>query len=564
MLKLFFKYIFALLMFTDLFSQSVQVPKKTPEPLKAKVPAVSETKPKLKVGDKGQSKTPSALPGKTAAPVKSKNVPTVRKEEPPVPDPEKTQSSETPESDSESSSAPIYYNRKGLKISELSEAGYEHNAGKRYAIVIGINKYRNEGSFAKLTKAVNDAETVGKVLADPKRGQFDKVYVMTDQQDFAGTLFPTLSNILDNLNRILEEATPDDMILFYFSGHGITVDEEGADSKGYLVLYDTSQQDIRQTGLSVNTVLDKIKAKRMEKVLLVLDACRNKISNKKEASGVTGLQSEEFTQAKVTAAMYSTEDGKVSYEDMESDFGVFTRYLLWGLEGNADDNGDKVVTLNELREFVEKGVRDWSERNMKEKKIETAQLPKTRIYGDFSGNLAITLGEKSNESDYVKLFTKRSIAPVWRSALLPGWGQGYNGSELKSQMYFISALTSTAMLYSSFRSFKTAEKDFQTASTNTLFLPNDVTLTALGYMNSRSLFGDYKNKAQNFSTLSFFVLGIYALNVVDSFYFSNRSRKIPFGESKKGLSIQGSAQPVLNNGSLSMEKVYGLSYSWEF
>ena len=47
---------------------------------------------------------------------------------------------------------------------------------------------------------------------------------------------------------------------------------------------------------------------------------------------------------------------EVSLELPELGHGVFTYYLLEGLRGKADRNGDGVVTVSELYEYVEEQV----------------------------------------------------------------------------------------------------------------------------------------------------------------------------------------------------------------
>jgi hypothetical protein len=64
---------------------------------------------------------------------------------------------------------------RGVRINRLA-----NNAGKRVAICIGINNYE-DNTFIRLEKAQNDAKELDKVLRE--FGQFDQVYVMTDDLD---------------------------------------------------------------------------------------------------------------------------------------------------------------------------------------------------------------------------------------------------------------------------------------------------------------------------------------------------------------------------------------------
>ncbi|MCX6835534.1 MAG: hypothetical protein NTW07_10455, partial [candidate division Zixibacteria bacterium] len=57
--------------------------------------------------------------------------------------------------------------------------------------------------------------------------------------------------------------------------------------------------------------------------------------------------------------------GEVSFEDSQLEHGVFTYYLLKGLQGDADDqanggNGDGTVTLYEAIKYTQANVKRFS------------------------------------------------------------------------------------------------------------------------------------------------------------------------------------------------------------
>ena len=51
---------------------------------------------------------------------------------------------------------------------------------------------------------------------------------------------------------------------------------------------------------------------------------------------------------------------KVSLEASGLRQGVFSHYLIRGLQGEADYNDNKIVTVSELYDFIDAGVRDYS------------------------------------------------------------------------------------------------------------------------------------------------------------------------------------------------------------
>jgi Skp family chaperone for outer membrane proteins len=246
---------------------------------------------------------------------------------------------------------------KGLKLKDLDE----NNGGKRHAIVVGINNYQDTG-ISDLSKARNDAKLVGKILRE--QGEFEQVFVMTDDVDPRNdkeNLYPTKLNIEEKLDSLLRFSEPEDLVVFFFSGHGIS----DPDENGYLVTVDTVTDKQFNTSLRVNDVVQRLKNKGIKKSLLVLDACRDVLYSSKSSSR-NSLLEKEYTEAEVAATFYSTKAGYYSYEDDETDYGVFTKYLVMGMEGSADSNGDGVVAFSELEQYVQKGVNYLSTKKNKQ------------------------------------------------------------------------------------------------------------------------------------------------------------------------------------------------------
>ena len=61
-----------------------------------------------------------------------------------------------------------------------------------------------------------------------------------------------------------------------------------------------------------------------------------------------------------TALIMSSKSEETSLESSTVRQGVFTHFLIRGLKGEADADGNKVVTINELFDFVYGNVRTYS------------------------------------------------------------------------------------------------------------------------------------------------------------------------------------------------------------
>lgn len=264
---------------------------------------------------------------------------------------------------------------------------------KRWAILIGINDYRDSG-IVDLSKARNDAKGLGGVLRT--MGNFHYVYEMTDDLDYKKENFPDLSNIRDKLNYLKNQISENDLVLFAFSGHGYS-NQEG---ENFLVVFDSKLNNISETSLSEKEIIDWLKGKKVKKLLLLLDACREKIDKSKSVGSPdsTGFKAKKYEAAEVSATFYATEKGKFSYELEDGDYGVFTNYIIEGLKNcNADKqiegNKNGIVTFNELARYVEKGVNEWAVKNCKN------QFPSTFYYTATRGDLALSSCNRADECE---------------------------------------------------------------------------------------------------------------------------------------------------------------------
>jgi hypothetical protein len=321
---------------------------------------------------------------------------------------------------------------RGLAIREI-----KGNEGKRWAICIGINDYYDD-KISKLKKARNDAKALGAVLKD--NGQFDYVFVMTDDLEPRDPLFPNKFNIEQKVRSVVEFAGEKDLVVFSFSGHGIS-DTKG---EGYLVGVDSRIDDKFATSVRVSDIVARLSKQKIAKTLLLLDACREEMQEGKGLSN-EGLREARYENAEVAATFYATKSGMFSYEDKESDYGVFSRFVVEGLLGKADGNGDKVVTFNELEAFVQDRVTDWSINNGR------SQKPYTRIYGERYGDLALSSYDRIRAAPQIAGLAGKGAAAIpeaaaaparkaWEALQIPGKPTGEQGTLVGGKVYYVGGV----------------------------------------------------------------------------------------------------------------------------
>ena len=223
---------------------------------------------------------------------------------------------------------------------------------RSYALVIGISRYQNLAQGQQLQYAERDAEAIYSILISPEGGNFRAENVRT-------LIGPKAT--LANIRRELEEWLPaaakeDDRVLIYFAGHGFV-----AQGQAYLAPYDIVIDQIAKTAYPMATmgsVFGKLKAKW--KVLLT-DSCHSGAVT--PDGDVQTINRSLIDVSKSVFSLTASRDRERSFEspDWGGGHGIFTYYVVRGLEGEADDNRNGVVTADELAEYVRRNVREATE-----------------------------------------------------------------------------------------------------------------------------------------------------------------------------------------------------------
>jgi tetratricopeptide (TPR) repeat protein len=219
-----------------------------------------------------------------------------------------------------------------------------------YALVIGIAQYANLPASAQLRYPDRDAQAIYTTLISEQGGEFpaNHVHMLTDSE-------ATLANIRRELENWLPAVTtPDDRVLIYFAGHGFI-----SSGKGYLAPYDIDLHNIAGTALPMETLgrLIGTQIKGKWKVLLT-DACHSgAITPETDPTQLNGLL---LSMNQSIFSLTASRDREQSFEsaDWGGGHGIFTYYVVQGLGGAADTNGDGIVTADELAEYVHTNVRE--------------------------------------------------------------------------------------------------------------------------------------------------------------------------------------------------------------
>lgn len=222
-----------------------------------------------------------------------------------------------------------------------------------YAVIIGIGEYQDERLNLKFT--VNDARGFYNILTDPRyRGVPKENIQLLLNQD------ATDRNIKRQIGRWLQrQAGKEDTVIIYYAGHG-AVDEEG---DAYWVTYNADIHDLYSTALRDSVIIDMLKRISSERVITFLDACHGAATVIEQDMGTRALSQgipwEKFSgKGRVIISASNTEQKSLELEEYQH--GVFTYYLLKGLQGDADswagEEADGIVEVDEIWNYVRKQV----------------------------------------------------------------------------------------------------------------------------------------------------------------------------------------------------------------
>jgi formylglycine-generating enzyme required for sulfatase activity len=130
-----------------------------------------------------------------------------------------------------------------------------------YALLVGISQF-TDPRLAKLNAPRGDVEALAQVLQDPARGGFSNVTTCIDQE---------LQTIRDQLTALLDDRNPDDMVLLYYSGHGILTKGQ----RLFLATGQTSFDRPQARSLSALEMRDMLEQSRAGKQVVILDCCHS-------------------------------------------------------------------------------------------------------------------------------------------------------------------------------------------------------------------------------------------------------------------------------------------------
>ena len=221
----------------------------------------------------------------------------------------------------------------------------------RIALIIGIEKYENLTNLDAVY-ANRDAKAF-KAYANRALGiPVENIKLLVDQE-------ATRSDTLKALKLWLPQQTKGSKkdIFIFFAGHGLASDD-GKDL--YVLPQDGDSILLKDTGISRSEMFEQIKKLDPNSVTIFFDTCYSG-QTRKEETLIAGLRPIRIVADEgeipnnftiFSASNLTQTSGSID----EAKHGIFSYYLMKGLEGNADIDQNKEITNGELIAYLKENV----------------------------------------------------------------------------------------------------------------------------------------------------------------------------------------------------------------
>ncbi len=270
----------------------------------------------------------------------------------------------------------------------------------KLALLIGVNNYGQ--GLAPLKSPSKDVNALAEVLKQPEIGAFDRVQTLLD---------PNPQEMEGGIRDFFQSSRKEDLVLLYFSGHGI-VDRSG--SQFFLGTRSTcfsSTDDLYQTTV-VNTQLiyELIDFCPCKQQVIILDCCHsgafgeNFISSNNHNLNIEETLKRGKKRGRVILA--SCLPSELSYEQSHRELSLYTHHLVTGLKtSNADIDLDGKITVADLHYYIQKQFQ-----------AESKMQPEMLILQAEAGQLVLVQTTSANKFTSGELAKQQKLAAYLRDS----------------------------------------------------------------------------------------------------------------------------------------------------
>ena len=220
----------------------------------------------------------------------------------------------------------------------------------KVALIIGIENYSRtpKASYANL-----DAKFFYEYAKNNFGIKDENIKLLIDNE---ANLIDTLSALNKWLPGKVRKGQTE--LIIYFAGHGLASNDG---KELYLLPQDGDSDLLARTGISRTELFDTITKLKPKNVTIFLDTCYSGVSRDEEillasARPVKIVADKQTTIPDNFTIFSASQLDQISSGLKEAKHGIFSYYLMKGLEGKADANKDKDITNGELLAYMDQNV----------------------------------------------------------------------------------------------------------------------------------------------------------------------------------------------------------------
>ena len=220
----------------------------------------------------------------------------------------------------------------------------------KVALLIGVSEYQK--GLKALPAAVNDVEAMRRVLVNPEMGGFadSDITVLKNSQT---------QEIRNAIYKLFANRQKDDLLLFYFSGHGIK-DDRGQLYFSSCETYKEYGELVAPSAIAATYLHERINRSRSQRQVIILDCCfSGAIAQGMTVKDDGNVDLQAKLGGKGRAILTSSTSTQYSFEQENSELSIYTKYFVEGIEtGAADKDGDGRISVDELHGYARSKVQE--------------------------------------------------------------------------------------------------------------------------------------------------------------------------------------------------------------
>jgi len=229
----------------------------------------------------------------------------------------------------------------GLKIDGIKKK-QETDA---VAIIIGIQNYKKipKSSYSNDDARVF-AEYANKILGVKQQN----IKVLIDDEADNAEIYRAFQNWLP----LKVKKNKTDIFVFY-SGHGLPSDDGNS---LYFLPHGADRDFISKTAINQSEIIAALQASQPNSVTMFIDSCYSGLTRTGDAllasARPIAIKSKNVEYPTNFTVISASSPEQISWSSAELKHGIFSYYLMKGMEGDADENKDGKITVGEMQAYL--------------------------------------------------------------------------------------------------------------------------------------------------------------------------------------------------------------------